>query len=108
MSRAEDIYKRIEKGGEKALDELILTQQSEELFLDFKRSANSGNSTVLADKDRNNLAKVISGFGNSEGGVVVWGIECKRGIDGADLPKAKFPITNAKRFQSFFSQICII
>lgn len=101
MSRAEDIYERIKKGGEEALDELILTQQSEELFLDFKRSANNGNSTVLADKDRNHLAKAISGFGNSEGGVVVWGIECKRGIDGADLPKAKFSITNVKRFKSF-------
>src|SRR3989304_5638338 len=101
MSRAEDIYERIKKGGEKALDELILTQQSEELFLDFKRSANNGNSTILDDKDRNHLAKAISGFGNSEGGVVVWGIECRRGTDGADLPKAKFPVKNTKRFKSF-------
>lgn len=101
MSRAEDIYERIKKDGEKALDELILTQQSEELFLDFKRSANNGDSTILDDKDRNHLAKAISGFGNSEGGVVVWGIECKRGVDGADLPRTKFPITNVKKFKSF-------
>lgn len=101
MSRALDIYTKIKKEGEKAIDEFILTQQSEELFLDFKRSAVNGNSTFLDAKDRNNMAKAISGFGNSEGGVIVWGIECKRGIDGADLPKTKFPIKNAKRFASF-------
>lgn len=101
MSRALDIYKKIKKRGEKAMDEFILTQQSEELFLDFKRSAVNGNSTVLDSRDRNNLAKAISGFGNSEGGVIVWGVECKRGIDGADRPKTKFPIKNAKRFVSF-------
>lgn len=101
MSRALDIYTKIKKEGEKAIDEFILTQQSEELFLDFKRSAVNGDSTVLDSRDRNNLAKAISGFGNSEGGVIVWGVECKRGIDGADLPKTKFPIKNAKRFVSF-------
>src|SRR5579871_4078524 len=101
MSRAEDIFERLQKDGEKAIDEFIMTQQSEEMFLDFKRSANNGDGTVLSDKDRNNLAKAISGFGNSEGGVIVWGIECKRDIDGADIPKAKFPIKNVKRFVSF-------
>lgn len=101
MSRALDIYTKIKKEGEKAIDEFILTQQSEELFLDFKRSAVNGDSTFLDSRDRNNLAKAISGFGNSEGGVIVWGVECKRGIDGADLPKTKFPIKNTKRFVSF-------
>lgn len=101
MSRAEDIYQRIIKTGEKAINDLILTQQSEELFLDFKRSANSGNDTALDNRDRNHLSKAISGFGNSEGGVIVWGIECKRGVDGSDLPSTKFPIKNAKRFRSF-------
>ena len=101
MSRAEDIFEKIKKDGEKAIDVFILTQQSEELFLDFKRSANEGNGTVLADIDRNNLAKAISGFGNSEGRVIVWGIECKKQISGADLPEAKFPIINVKRFISF-------
>jgi len=101
MSRALDIYKKIKKEGEKAIDEFILTQQSEELFLDFKRSAVDGDSTVLDSRDRKNLAKAISGFGNSEGGVIIWGIECKRGVDGADLPKTKYPIKNTKRFVSF-------
>jgi hypothetical protein len=101
MSRALDIYTKIKKDGEKAINEFILTQQSEELFLDFKRSAVNGDSTFLDSKDRNNLAKAISGCGNSEGGVIVWGIECKRGADGADLPNTKFPIKKAKRFVSF-------
>lgn len=101
MSRAEDIFSKIQLDGAKAIDEFILTQQSEELFLDFKRSADDGAGTVLHTDDRNNLSKAISGFGNSEGGVIVWGVECKRGVDGADLPKVKFPINNPKRFVSY-------
>jgi hypothetical protein len=59
------------RGGE-AIDDLIAAQASEELFLDFKRSADDGKGRALHSSDRNNLAKAISGFGNSGGGVVLW------------------------------------
>lgn len=101
MERAEDIFLRIVKKGEKAINEFIATRQSEELFLDFKRSKDDGNGTVLNQNDRNNLAKAISGFGNSEGGVVVWGIDCSKDFDSADVAKAKCPINNVKRFVSW-------
>ena len=78
MSRAIDLFSRIEQGGQAAILELIATRKSEELFLDFKRSADNGAAARLHDNDRNNLAKAISGFGNSEGGIVVWGVDCAR------------------------------
>lgn len=101
MERAEDIFLRIKKKGEKAIDEFIATRQSEELFLDFKRSANNGDGLRLHPNDRNNLAKAISGFGNSEGGVIIWGIDCSKNFDGADVAKAKYQIKNVKRFVSW-------
>jgi hypothetical protein len=42
MGRAEDLFERIRNEGESAIDFFIETQQSEELFLDFKRSADNG------------------------------------------------------------------
>ncbi len=67
MSRAEDLYERIKKDGESVLDNFILQGQAQELFLDFKRSSDNGKNRHLSQTDRNNLAKAISSFGNSEG-----------------------------------------
>jgi len=101
MGRAEDLFQRLSDSGEKAIDELILDRQSEELFLDFKRSADNGSGRKLHDNDPANLAKAISGFGNSEGGVIVWGVDCSRTPDIGDVAKSKVPIRNAKRFLSW-------
>lgn len=101
MSRAVDLFSRIEQGGEAAILQFLSERKSEELFLDFKRSADNGAGPRLHDNDRNNLAKAISGFGNSEGGVVVWGIDCSRDADGADVARACVPIQNVARFVSY-------
>jgi len=68
MGRAEDIFDRIVEQGEAAIDEFIQTRASEELFLDFKRSADHGHGTALHQNDRANFERAVSGFGNSEGG----------------------------------------
>jgi Putative DNA-binding domain len=101
MGRAEDLFERIRNEGESAIDFFIETQQSEELFLDFKRSADNGAGRKLHDNDRQNLSKAISGFGNSEGGIIVWGIECSSNAITGDVPSAKFPLEKPKRFVSW-------
>jgi hypothetical protein len=101
MGRAEDLFARLEAGGEGAIDELIGDRKSEELFLDFKRSRDDGRGSRLSDDDRNNFGRAISGFGNSEGGVIVWGVECSRDPAGADLPSKKRPLADAHRFVSW-------
>ncbi len=98
--RAEDLFARLEAGGVAYVDELIATRKSEELFLDLKRSANNGAEARLNDNDRNNLAVAISGFGNSEGGVIVWGVDCARDPEMGDVARAKVPVANATRFVS--------
>ena len=89
MGRAEDLFKRLSDGGETEIDRLIVDRQSEELFLDFKRSADDGRGNRLHDNDRTNLAKAISGFGNSEGGVIVWGVDCRNQDNRGDVARAK-------------------
>jgi hypothetical protein len=69
MSRAEDLWNRLETDGLGAIDGFIADRTSEYLFLDFKRSADDGAGTSVHNNDRENLSKAISGFGNSDGGL---------------------------------------
>ena len=102
MSRAEDIFQKLIYFGEEAIDEFIVNSQSEELFLDFKQADSLGkNGNSLHKDDRRNLAKCISGFGNSEGGVVVWGVECSRTVEIGDVARAKVKVQNVHRFLSW-------
>lgn len=101
MSRADDLYKKIITEGEMAIDELIISKQSEDLFLDFKRSAFRGEGRVLDQADRDNLAKAISGFGNSEGGIIIWGVDCSNYRNEGDIPNTKVPINSPRRFVSW-------
>ena len=101
MTRADDLYERLVSGGATAIDALILDRRSEELFLDFKRSADNGSGSRLHQNDRNNLAKAISGFGNSEGGVIVWGVDCRDVKEVGDVAQAKVPVENPQRFVSW-------
>lgn len=103
MSRAEDIFQKLIYFGEDALDDFIINRQAEELFLDFKQTTPGigKNVTSLPRDDRKNLAKCISGFGNSEGGVIVWGVECSRDMDIGDVAKAKIKVPNVHRYLSW-------
>ncbi len=100
MGRAEDLLERVLSEGEHAIDIFIEERDSENLFLDFKRSADNGAGRTLHQNDRRNLAKAISGFGNSAGGLVVWGVDCSADASGADTARMKVPLIDPKKFLS--------
>lgn len=100
MSRARDLFDELQRGGPAAVEQLIARRASEELFLDFKRSADNGAGRTLHSSDRGNYAKALSGFANSEGGIVVWGIDCRIGPDGADIAKEDHPLSDPTAFKS--------
>jgi hypothetical protein len=101
MERARELFEEIRKVGLPAIDSLILTRQSEELFLEFKRSEDDGRGEHLSQNDRKNLAKAISGFGNSEGGIIVWGISCGQILKTGDIASSKHPILDPQRFKAW-------
>jgi hypothetical protein len=102
MSRADELFARLRAAGESEIDLLISDFQSENLWVDFKRSADAASGSKLHQNDRENFAKALSGFGNSDGGVIIWGIDCRRDpTTGADLPSGKFPLTNPAAFVSW-------
>ena len=104
MSRAQDLYDRLVFGGHEEVLAFIAQSVTEELFLDYKRSADNGAGTALHNKDRANLAKAISGFGNSEGGVIIWGVDCRNDPSAGDIPTGPIPIHNPSRFKSWLEQ----
>jgi hypothetical protein len=99
--RAEDLFAELTSDGEAAIDRFISERRSEELFIDYKKSADDGTGTKLHRADRGNLAKAVSGFGNSEGGLVVWGVTCQQDPVLGDVPTGKVSISNPKRFVSW-------
>jgi len=104
MSRAEDLFHRLVSGGESEVLDFIAQPVSEELFLDYKRSASNGAGTALPNRDRANLAKAISGFGNSEGGVIIWGVDCRSDPEAGDVPTGPVKIENPARFKTWLDQ----
>jgi hypothetical protein len=100
MTRAEELLKRLQKGGISFVEELIATRKSEELFLDFKRSADNGVGRRLHADDSNAFSRAISGFGNSEGGIIIWGVDCSQDKQGADVAAQKVPVVDAVAFAS--------
>lgn len=99
MDRAEDLYRRVVNGGAAEVDQMVRNQVIEELFLDYKRAATSMPFVKLAASDRKNLAKAIAGFANSEGGVIIWGVDCRSTPNG-DVPTGSQPIPDPTAFRS--------
>ncbi len=77
------ITKDIKQRGFLALEDIVARKEAEKFFVDFKLTQNSdyGKQRTLYDSDRNNFAKAISGFGNSEGGLIIWGINASGRVD---------------------------
>jgi len=73
----------------------------EELFLDYKQSATILPGRTLHNDDRKNLAKAVGGFGNSEGGVTVWGVDCRHTQRG-DIPTGPVPISDPIALKTLF------
>lgn len=61
------------------IEEYIATGQEEHLSLDFKRLATSD---LTSSHDKDNYATALSGFANSVGGIVIWGVSTKKHTSG--------------------------
>ena len=56
-------------------------KQEEHLHLDFKTLKNA---ELTSTEDKRNIARCISGFANSSGGIIIWGIDARKNSDGVD------------------------
>src|SRR6185295_4376870 len=73
------------------IDAFVEQKQEENLHLDFKLVANS----ELTNKDDiRNFAKALSGFANSSGGIIIWGVDARKNADGIDCATGIVELTN--------------
>ncbi len=100
MTRAADLFEMVQAGGLAAVERLVADQTFEELFLEFKTVRTGSGDTRLHDHDRNHYRKAVCGFANSEGGVIVWGIDC-RDVGAGDVAQGFAPVENPRRFASW-------
>lgn len=94
-----DLYDRLIEEGETGILRLIEERAQEGLQLDFKQKGRPSHG-AFEDNDKKILAKAVSGFANSAGGLIVWGVNAEKvdGVDCAQPPAA--PIAHIERFAS--------
>lgn len=96
MFEFEDLAAR----GESLLEEAIDERLAESLTLDFKTAPVAGQAAVateagrLTRNGRRTLAKALSAFSNSAGGLIVLGVDCREDDDGVDCATGLVPIPN--------------
>jgi len=98
---AERIAAQFEDGGWRFVEELPSASVFETLHVDFKQP--EGADGQLRRRDRQQLSRALSGFANSDGGVIVWGVEARRDDEGFDRVVRVHPILNLPRFVSDLS-----
>lgn len=84
------------------LNEYKALKQEEHLFLDFKLVSNPA---LVSRDDRRNLAKALSGFANSSGGLVVWGVDARKNAEGIDCAVDLREIPDVRRFLTRLNEL---
>lgn len=80
MGTPRHIFARLQEEGWAYVDHLINEESPETLHLEGKQKRNADRA-ALSKKDKQNLGKALSGFANSEGGVLIWGLVAERRDD---------------------------
>jgi len=83
--------------GMSSIRDFVSRRQEENLYLDFKTIVDA---SLNSSDDKRNLARALSGFANSSGGLIVWGIEARKDTDGVDCATALKPIDRVGLFVS--------
>jgi len=96
-----DIFNTYNNFDKKIIEEYIKYNQEENLSLEFKQISSANFN--LRD-DRKNFAKALSGFANSSGGLIVWGVEASKNPQGIDCAHATREIESLSLFLSKLNQ----
>lgn len=104
-SFADIFIEQLGEAGDKAfelIEGFVKESRAEDLYLDFKEKEDR-TKAALSINDERNLNKALSGFANSDGGVIVWGIEARRkgnDSESPDVARARKTIKNLDAFHA--------
>ena len=97
MDAARDLFDQFVDQGLSLLERWVREGTREDLHLDFKRKAHPREAR-LSDEDRKNYSKALSGFANSDSGIIVWGV----GAPGSGTSdRSKHPISPVRGFAEY-------
>ena len=80
------------------IENFIQIGQEENLHLEFKTTVHPNYNNENREFDKKNISEVISGFANSDGGIVIWGIKAKENEKKQDIAHQKKPIKELTKF----------
>lgn len=80
--------------------DFVKNQIAEDLFLEFK----TANYPSGIDFDKKNFSKCLSGFANSSGGILIWGISAKEQKNKADVANELKPIQDLISFENYLKK----
>ncbi len=83
------------------IESFVDNKITEDLYIEFKTS----NFPVRLEFDNKNFSKCISGFANSSGGIIIWGIKASKNKDGVDAASAIKPIKGLIKFENHLKRI---
>lgn len=93
MNKARELFERYVSGGASYIEQIAKASVPETLHLDFKEVRGK------PQEELPHYAKALSAFTNSEGGIVVWGVECRSTGNGdPDTTKGSTPIKSLAAF----------
>jgi hypothetical protein len=87
------------------IDRFIIEKQEENLNLEFKTVNHSNYNDQNKEFDKKNIAEVFSGFANSNGGIVIWGIKAKKNTSGQDIATETTPINELTKFLNTLNKL---
>jgi hypothetical protein len=94
---AEILFQSI--ASETDLGVLVHERREEGLYLEFKQKSDRRNGNI-EEKEQIAFSKALSGFANADGGVLIFGVETKKGADGIDRAHSLKSILDHDRFRA--------
>src|SRR5215470_399492 len=77
--------------------------KAEDLYLDFK--VKDPRQIAVTANDQRSLAKAVSGFGNSDGGLLVWGVEAKKKAADPESPDVASELKPIEKVSAFHATL---
>lgn len=94
-----ELFDQLVSDGEAGIDRIISERTLETVQLDFKTKRTPTNGR-FEDEDKKVYGKALSAFANSSGGLLIWGVDARKGPDGVDCAQAPgVPISDIEQFQ---------
>lgn len=87
------------------LNRLVDEKQEENLYLEFKTVNHPIYTDSNREFDKKNLSVCLSGFANSGGGIVIWGIKAKKNASGQDVATELTPIDQLTKFLNLLNKL---